>query len=267
MADPDRRSSGAGGEPPLTLGARRQARSRGPTPISLIVSLLILAAVIGAVAWLYRSGARGPGAAPQPVGAALGDVRVAAPPQSQAPDAAAGLSIYKDQPSAPANPAFAPPPEAPAPRPAEAHAGAAQPDQTRAEPPAAPEATTPPAAAGAARGDALSALIDRSTRDAPPRSPKLAKASAPPVASTPAAAGPTDVQIGAFSSAAQADAAWSAAAAAAPGAMAGHGKRVAPLTRDGATLYRAFITGFASRDDAKALCDRLRAAGRSCFLR
>jgi hypothetical protein len=267
MADPDRRSLGAGGEPPLTLGVRRASRSRRPAPISLIVSLVILVVVIAAVAWLYRSGVRGTGAAPQPVGAPLGDVRVAAPPQSQAPDAAAGLSIYKDQGGAPPNPAFAPPPEEPSPRPTEARAAPAprddaQPGAGRASPPATSDATAPPAARAsvAARGDALGALIDRSTRPATARPQQVARAAEP-------ATGVTEVQIGAFSSAAQADAAWSAAAAAAPGAMAGHGKRVTPLTRDGATLYRTYITGFASRDAAQTLCDRLRAAGRSCFLR
>jgi hypothetical protein len=253
MTDPDRRFPGAGGEPPLTLGARRAARSRGPAPVSLIVSVVILVIVIAAVFWLYRSGSRGPGGAPQPVGASIGDVRVAAPPQSQTPDPAAGLSIYKEPGAAPANPAFAPPPEEPTARPTEGQAAAPQPDADRQGPPAAPDVTPRPAAP---HGDALSALIDRTTRGPPARPQQLAQAS-----------GETEVQIGAFSSEAAADTAWTAAASAAPGAMAGHGKRVVPLSRDGVTLYRTFITGFASRDAAQALCDRLRTAGRTCILR
>jgi hypothetical protein len=262
MADPDRRSLGAGGEPPLTLGDRRAPRSRRPAPISLIVSVLVLVTVIAAVAWLYRSGVRGPGAAPQPVGAPLGDVRVPAPPQSQSQDPAAGLSIYKDQGNAPPSPAFAPPPEEPAPRPTDQKAA----DAARASPGATSDATAPPAGptTAAPRGDALGALIDKSTRPATARPQQVA--AAPGGAFAQPAVG-ADVQIGAFSSEAQADAAWSAAAAAAPGAVAGHGKRVLPLTRDGATLYRTFITGFASRDAAQAVCDRLHAAGRSCFVR
>jgi hypothetical protein len=268
MADPDRRPYGAGGEPPLTLGERRAPRSRRPAPVTLIVSVLILVVALGAVAWLYRGGARGPDSAPQPVGAPLGDVRVAAPPQSQTPDAAAGLSIYKDKADTGATPAFAPPPEEPAPAPAHGDASGAPAGSGAA--PAAPDIpqTPPPpaphAAAAAPRGDALGALIDRSTRPAPARTEKLAQAGAPRPAP---AAGAADVQIGAFSSEAQADEAWGAAAAAAPGAMAGHGKRVAPLTRDGVTLFRTYITGFASRDAAQALCDRLKSAGRSCFVR
>jgi hypothetical protein len=74
------------------------------------------------------------------------------------------------------------------------------------------------------------------------------------------------VQIGAFSSEALADKEWSKAAAVAPGVMAGKGKRVVAVTKDGATLYRTSITGFESRDEAQALCGRLQAAGATCFV-
>ena len=49
--------------------------------------------------------------------------------------------------------------------------------------------------------------------------------------------------------------------------MAGKNRRVTPLEKDGVTLYRASITGFATRAEAQGLCDRLRAAGRSCFVK
>ena len=50
--------------------------------------------------------------------------------------------------------------------------------------------------------------------------------------------------------------------------MAGKGKQVRERRReDGATLYRATITGFGSREQAQALCAKLQAAGRSCFVR
>jgi hypothetical protein len=76
------------------------------------------------------------------------------------------------------------------------------------------------------------------------------------------------VQIGAYSSEALADRSWNAAAAAAPGAMAGKSKRVAPVTKgDGTTVYRTAIGGFASRDEALALCAKLQAAGQTCFVR
>jgi hypothetical protein len=241
--------------------------------VTLILSLLVLAVAAAGVFWLYRSGTRSSGDAPQPVGAPLRDVRVAAPPQSQAPDAAAGLSIYKDSPTAPPSPTFAPAPEEPTPRPTEsAAAPAATPpravapaatatiahDRTSASPDSDRKAP-----AEVAAGDPLGALIDRSTK-------VPGKAAAKPVdkpVKLAEATGGTEIQIGAFSSEAQADQGWNAAAAAAPGPLAGKGKRVVPLDHDGGLLYRTFITGFASREAAQAACDRLKAAGRTCFVR
>jgi cell division protein FtsN len=135
-------------------------------------------------------------------------------------------------------------PSVPAPPPA------ATPAQAAATPPppvAKPVAKTPD------KGDPIDALIAKADK---------------PKAPAPAIAGAAVVQIGAFSSEALADREWGKAAGVAPGAMAGKGKRVVAVTRDdGATLYRTSITGFASRDDAVALCDKLKAAGGSCFVR
>ena len=75
------------------------------------------------------------------------------------------------------------------------------------------------------------------------------------------------VQIGAFSSQALADKGWSDAAGVAPGLAAGKGKRVEAIDKDGKTLYRTSVTGFASRGDATAFCDRLKASGKSCFVK
>ena len=76
------------------------------------------------------------------------------------------------------------------------------------------------------------------------------------------------VQIGAFSSQSMAEKSWNSAAGLAPGSMAGKGKRVAQVTKpDGTTLYRAAITGFDNRQAAQAMCARLAAAGRTCFVR
>jgi SPOR domain len=266
MADTDRRGYGAAQEPPLTLGRRNsEPRGRSPAPVTLILSILVLVVAGAGVFWLYRSGSRGSGDAPQPVGAPLRDVRVAAPPQSEPPNPAAGLSIYKDTGAAPPPPTFAPAPEQPTPRPTEgvpAHPAAASAQTAAAT--THPESATPAeaqhkTAAQSAGGDPLGALIDRSTRPE-------AKASAKPVKVADVTGG-TEIQIGAFSSQAQADQGWSAAAAAAPGPLAGKGKKVVPLDHDGATLYRTFITGFASREAAEAACDRLKAAGRTCFVR
>ena len=81
-------------------------------------------------------------------------------------------------------------------------------------------------------------------------------------------AGGYAVQIGAFSSQALADKSWNSVAGIVPGSMAGKGKKVASVTKaDGTTLYRTAITGFDSRADAQAMCAKLSAAGRTCFVR
>ena len=98
----------------------------------------------------------------------------------------------------------------------------------------------------------------------PPPKPVTTLAPAPAPA---AASGSFMVQIGAFSSQAQADKGWSVAAGIAPGAAVGKGKKVEAIQKDGATLYRTSVTGFSSRADATAFCDKLKAAGKSCFVK
>jgi hypothetical protein len=222
--------------------------------------------VAGGVFYMYRAGARGPGQAPQPLGAPLGDVRAPAPPQAQTPDAAAGLTISKDDPNAPAAaPTLAPPPEEPLPE---------TPPPAAAKPTVVASAAAPasPSAAKsvdktADKGDPIDRLIAEATKPKTAAAPKTAVKDA--ASTTPSAdeGVPAVVQIGAFSSQSLADKEWSKAAAVAPAAMAGKGKRVVEVTKDGETLYRTAITGFASRDQAQALCDRLQAAGGSCFVR
>ena len=75
------------------------------------------------------------------------------------------------------------------------------------------------------------------------------------------------VQIGAVSSTALADKAWNDAVGIAPGLAAGKGKSVEKIEKNGGTLYRTAVTGFASREAALAFCDKLKAAGKSCFVR
>ena len=75
------------------------------------------------------------------------------------------------------------------------------------------------------------------------------------------------MQIGAVSSTALADKAWNEAVGVAPGLAAGKGKSVEKIEKNGGTLYRTAVTGFASRADAQAFCARLQAAGKSCFVR
>jgi hypothetical protein len=261
MSDTERRFERPASEPPLTIDNRRRAQARGPAPVTLIVSVALLIVVVGAVFYMYRSGSRATNGAPQPLGAPLGDVRAPAPAQAQTPDPSAGLTISKDDAGAIAGPpTLAPPPEQPLP-PAAAHAAKQFPIPGPPPPPP-PESAmvdpdTPvlptvkaPSGEQADKGDAIDRLISKSEKRKAPA----------------AADGSVVIQIGAFSSERLADRQWSMAAAVAPGAMAGKGKRVLPVTKDGATLYRTAITGFSSRDQALALCDKLKAAGGSCFV-
>ena len=75
------------------------------------------------------------------------------------------------------------------------------------------------------------------------------------------------VQIGAYSSSALAGKGWSDIAAAFPGDMSGKGKLVEGVDKDGKTLYRAAVSGFASRADAVAFCAKLKDAGRACIVK
>jgi cell division septation protein DedD len=163
-------------------------------------------------------------------------------------------------PAAPASPQPAPSPPAPvsapirdAPleatppaKPAPAAAATPKPVVRLAPKPAAAAATGP-----ATISDALAAATSAKPAPKPARAP----------------AGGYGVQIGAFSSTSLAEKGWNAAAAVAPGAMAGKGKTVEKIAKDGATLYRTTITGFATRDEAKALCGKLQAAGKNCFVK
>jgi len=296
MSDHSRSPYTPSSEAPLAFADRRPPRAGGPAPVTLILSLLLLAAVGGGVFYIYRGGARAPGEPPQPVGAPVRDVRIAAPPTVQPPDPAAGLSIYKDdQGASVAAPAFVAPPEQPTPRPAATPPSPPPiaPPVTSAAAPAAPapakaiaasptvtpvksaaigvKSTAKPAsidtilAANSAVGSPAKPLLKSATK---PLAQSDAASGAKPDAPSNAKDGPALVQIGAFSSKSLADASWNTAAGVAPGAMAGKGKRVAPITRpDGTTLYRTAITGFASRDDAVALCAKLKAAGESCIVR
>ena len=72
------------------------------------------------------------------------------------------------------------------------------------------------------------------------------------------------LQLGAFSTSDKADAAW--AKAAGDGTLSGLAKRIEPVDRGGATLYRLRAVGVASKDAAKALCGRITAAGNACIV-
>ncbi|HYZ48496.1 MAG TPA: SPOR domain-containing protein [Sphingomonas sp.] len=74
------------------------------------------------------------------------------------------------------------------------------------------------------------------------------------------------VQLGAFSSQGAAEGAWSQAVARVD-ALASMTPSAATFAKDGRTLYRLSVGGFATRVGAAAFCERLRARGGQCFVR
>ena len=246
MSDYDRGPYTPPSEPPLAFDPRRPVRGSGPLPITLIISVVVLVLAAGGAFFVYRGGVRSPGDAPQPVGAPVRDVKTAAPPEAQPTDPTTGLSVYKDNPPGAAQPppVFTAPPEAPGPRPAPGAVAVA---------PAKPVPATPAAMPTPAKPATIASIL----------------ASKPVAAIKPAPTpvGVAFVQIGAYSSAALAEKGWADAARIAPAAMTGKGKKVEPVAKDGATLYRTSITGFSTKAEAVALCDQLKAAGKTCFAR
>jgi hypothetical protein len=264
-------------------------RGARPFPVTLIISGLVLLGLIAAIVLFYRSGVREAGQPPKAVGTPVAEMKSAAPADAQPQDPAAGLQIYKgDQAYSPGQRTvhFAPPPETPEARP--------QPDAPTVVvtpmAPAAPASAAPtlrpsiaaqslpaptPAPAPKAAAPPPAKPAPKVETPAPKAAPApVAQASTKPAkpehaAPAPAAksAGVAAVQIGAFSSQALADKGWNDAAAIAPGPAAGKGKSVEKVEKDGHTLFRTQVTGFASRPDASAFCAKLKAAGKACFVK
>ncbi len=260
---------------PLSFDPREPVRGARPIPFTLILSVLVLAALVAAIFVFYQSGVRQAGQAPQAVGAPVAGIKSAAPAEAQPQDPAAGLQIYRSDEAAPLEtvaPNFTPPPEEPAPRPMptpKVVVTQAPPVQPAAPPPAAaikpalsavtPTQTVSPAPAPAQK-------VAQAAPAAPKPAPAPVKKEEPAPAAKPSSGGAV-VQIGAVSSTALADKAWKDAVAAAPGLGAGKGKSVEKIEKNGGTLYRTAVTGFSSKADAQAFCAKLQAAGKSCFVR
>lgn len=272
MSDPDRGAYTPPTDAPLSFDARQPVRGGGPAPMMLILSAIVLIALVIAIVLFYRSGVREAGQPPQTVGAPVGAMKAAPPAEDQPADPAAGLQIYQSEKGgvdeAYRTPNFTAPPEEPKVR---APVAVAPPPKAA---PTSPIASAPIAALPAAPPSGLKPAVPPPavpvTKTAPPPAPKAA-APAPvataPVAPAPkaAAGGGAAVQIGAFSSRALADEEWAKAARVSGGA--GKGKHVEAVEKGSSTLYRTQLTGFASRAEASAFCDRLKAAGKNCFVK
>lgn len=261
---------------PLSFDPRQPVRGARPIPFTLILSVLVLAALVAAIFVFYQSGVRQAGEAPQAVGEPISGIKSAAPPEAQPQDPAAGLQIYRSDEGAPMEtvaPTFTPEPEQPQARPTPKVV------VTQAPPIQAAPAATPSAATSQALKPAIPAAPPAPVQKVTPPPAPVQKVAAAPPAPKPApapvkkpapeatASGGAAVQIGAVSSTALADKAWNEAVAAAPGLAAGKGKSVQKIEKNGGTLYRTAVTGFASKADAQAFCAKLQASGKSCFVR
>jgi hypothetical protein len=284
MSDHERGAYTPPTEGPLAFEPRQPVRGARPFPLTLIVSVLVLLGLAAAIFVFYRSGVRQAAGPPQDVGAPVGGLKAAAPADAQPQDPAAGLEIYRSEAGqppqmVPAQPQFTPPPEQPAARPQSG------PPVVITPAPAAPAPTVANLPPAQAPGPALRASQNAPPVPQPPAQPPAKatppaaptprpvtpkpappKAAAPekPVAAKPGAAA---VQIGAVASPALADKTWNDAVALAPGLAAGKGKGVEKVDKDGKTLYRTSVTGFASKADAQAFCGKLKAAGKACFVK
>src|SRR5215469_11810159 len=143
MSDYDDRGAYTPPSDRLAFDPRTPVRGGGPAPVTLIVSGLVLAGMVGGVFFLYRDGFKHRGEAPALVGAPVADARTPGAPPPAADNAAASLVVDK---------ATAPPP-APASAPPPTDALPAPPSQASALPPAAPTPqlfayTSPPPAKG-----------------------------------------------------------------------------------------------------------------------
>jgi len=179
------------------------------------------------------------------------------PPQAMkaAPQATPPAPVQQ---AAPAKPEPAPksvaPPPPPAPKPAPVTAKPVTP------PPAMKQAATaPPPAATAAPATVANG--------APRLLPGVATPAPKPVAAASATKGAYVLQIGAYKSQADADAAWKTYKAKHAALLAGYGSDVQKVDLgDKGTWYRLRIDGFADKDGAQATCDRLKSDGGGCFL-
>ncbi|MEO6339332.1 MAG: SPOR domain-containing protein [Caulobacteraceae bacterium] len=275
MSDHDRGAYTPQPDAPLAFDAR-SPRARRPLPFALIASAVVLVVLVGSVALYYLGGTKS-GDAGKEAGQPVAAVKTAPPAGEQPKDPAAQLDVYAAQ-NVPANappsaPTFAPAPEQPQPRPAPGlKVQTVEPAKIHlpAAPP--PAVTPPPAATSIAPPAALAAAAQPKPAVVKPvEKPvelKLAEAKPATPAAVPAASGGSAlVQIGAFSSNVLADKGWKEIATAFPAQMSGKSKRVEPLEKAGATLYRTSITGFADKAAAQAFCAQLKAAGRACFVK
>jgi cell division protein FtsN len=246
-------------------------------PLLIVIALLVLAA-FGAVVWLaYQRGvAQGHSEVPRTIAAEPGPAKVAPanPGGTQTPYT--GLKIFQQR--APsdeeANVDTAPPPPSdslkPAPQPSVPAPAAAPPTpppaaatpvpKPVAAPPAPPSVTPKPAPAPVTPKPApvQQAVV------APPKPAPVPAVTEAPAAAPPAGAGL--LQIGAYKSEAEANAAWKSYRAKHSSLLSGMSSDVKQVDLGAkGTWYRLRIVA-GSKDDASSLCTKLKADGGDCLL-
>ncbi len=272
-----------------------------------VVLLVIVGALFLAYRGGVKGGAETPRPVGEPIGAiktaaapGAGSGAVA-----QAQDPTAGIDLYAAQNVPNAKPTFAPSPEEPAPRPVarlvtppapQLRVQTVSPPNVRIETADPVVATAPPVPAAtaihagaadhvaplASRPIQTAALTAPTPRPTPvtPKAPAAAKlpaaktveiaaggASAKAVDASPASAGGSMVQIGAFSSKALADKGYADVSGLMSGAMSGKRQHVEPVAHGDKTVFRTTIGGFADHAAAKAFCATLAAKGHTCFVK
>jgi len=237
-------------------------------PLLIVLALLVLAMFAGFVWLAYSEGvARGRSEIPV-VTAEAGPARVAPANPGGASAPYKGFKIY-EQPAPPDEDTtqdVSPKTQADV-KAAAAPAAAAKPvPAAKVEAPPAKPVAPPVKTAAAAPAPKPAAA---KTAAPAPAAPKQIAANVPsaPVSQAPAASGAYVLQIGAYKSQAEADAAWTTYKAKHSALLAGYSPNVVQADLgDKGVWYRLRIAGFSNKDVASALCDRLKADGGGCFL-
>ncbi|HTW35855.1 MAG TPA: SPOR domain-containing protein [Rhizomicrobium sp.] len=255
-------------------------------PLLLVIGLLVVAA-FGGVVWLaYTQGVqRGRADAPRMLVAAAGPVKDAPANPGATATPFTGLKIYQ-QPAPPEDQDVEATPQPPTPKAAEtpapapvkiaatatAHGAPAATKVAQTQTPPA-VATQPPRALHPATSDSIPALKPANLPPPPPKAvqtqaPKPAKpvavATTEPTAAH-AGAGPA-LQIGAYKSEDEANAAWKAFVRKHAMASAYQSDIRKVDLGDKGVWYRLRLGTFADKSAAVAFCDKLKADGGNCFL-
>jgi len=263
-------------------------------PLLIVIALFVLAAFAGVVYLAYTQGvARGRSDVPRIIAAQPGPAKVAAKDSDSNAPSFKGLKIYQQP--APSDEAadrqVTPPP--PAPDQAQAVEPETAPITSKVEAPANMEAAPAKTKAAPAKTKAAPPKTETATAKEPPLS--VAKSLAPPAAAPvappvvkptpqpapekvataepapapvkkPAATGSYVLQIGAYKSEADADAAWRTYRGKHASLLSGYSQDVRKVDLgEKGTWYRLRVGSFADKDAAKALCTKLTADGGACF--